>query len=62
MQFIRIPYLEDNISDRQLVARALKADGLQCELNCVKARQEFDKALEAGGFDLISDRRYLQST
>src|SRR5579859_1546850 len=50
---LKILYVEDNLGDRSLVARALKADGLKCELNCVKTRREFDAALETAVFDLI---------
>ena len=50
---LKILYVEDNLGDRTLVARALKADGLQCELNCVKTRREFDTALQSGAFDVI---------
>src|SRR5690348_8991680 len=50
---LKVLYIEDNLGDRTLVARALKADGLKCELNCVKTRQEFDTALESVAFDVI---------
>ena len=52
-RLLRILYVEDSLNDRELVARALKSDGLACEIHCVQARREFEAALAAGGFDLI---------
>src|SRR5690242_10892606 len=50
---LRILYVEDSLKDRELVARALRADGLKCELDYVTAQDELDAALAGGKFDLI---------
>ncbi len=52
-QPLRILHLEDDPMDAELVLMALSAEGLDCEVQVVSRRDEFDKALERGGMDLI---------
>jgi PAS domain S-box-containing protein len=50
---LRILLLEDDARDRELVMERLKNDGLKCEFVNANSRQEFEQALNEGGFDLI---------
>jgi PAS domain S-box-containing protein len=50
---LRILHVEDDVHDRELVAAALRADGLQCEIAAVETRDSFESALAKGDFDLI---------
>ena len=50
---LHVLYLEDNPNDCELVAHALKADGLNCEFTLVVTGADFKSALEARAFDLI---------
>ena len=50
---MRILHLEDDPDDRLLVKKTLAADGLDCQLQCVLDRTEFESALTARTFDLI---------
>lgn len=50
---LRILHLEDDPMDAQLVLRALTSEGLDCEVQVVSRREEFDLALARGGMDLI---------
>lgn len=52
-QRLRILHLEDDPMDAELVLMALSAEGLDCEVQVVSRRDEFDKALQRGGMDLI---------
>ena len=52
-QRLRILHLEDDPMDAELVLMALSAEGLDCEVQVVSRREEFDFALERGGMDLI---------
>lgn len=52
-QRLRILHLEDDPMDAELVLMTLKADGLQCEVEVVSRRDEFEAALQRGGMDLI---------
>src|SRR5258706_1710790 len=48
-----VVYLEDDLNDRELIARALTADGLQCEFVFARTPAEFEAALARSNFDLI---------
>lgn len=52
-RILRILYLEDCLSDRQFVARALAKDGLRCEFTFADSLENFKAALEQSEFDLI---------
>jgi PAS domain S-box-containing protein/putative nucleotidyltransferase with HDIG domain len=50
---LRILHLEDNPADAELVQRTLTAAGLACDMLRVETREQFEAALNQGGFDLI---------
>lgn len=50
---MRILHVEDDPLDRELVAEALRAGGLVCEIVAVDSRTAFQTALAQGGFDVI---------
>ena len=50
---LRVLHLEDDAVDAALVEATLQADGLFPQIVRVETRQDFDAALQAGGFDLI---------
>jgi phosphoserine phosphatase RsbU/P len=50
---LRILHLEDDPMDAELVQMTLSADGVECEVQVVSRREEFDVALDRGGIDLI---------
>src|SRR5919198_2362966 len=50
---MRILHLEDNMKDAELVRAMLADDGIACEIVRVETCQEFESALNRGGFDLI---------
>src|SRR5688572_25214176 len=50
---IRILHLEDSRVDAELVRSILAADGLECEIQLAKNRDEFERALTRSNFDLI---------
>jgi phosphoserine phosphatase RsbU/P len=52
-QRLRILHLEDDPMDAELVLMALSAEGLDCEVQVVSRREEFDAALQRDGIDLI---------
>lgn len=52
-QRLRILHLEDDPMDAELVLMALSAEGLDCEVQVVSRRDEFNNAIERGGMDLI---------
>jgi PAS domain S-box-containing protein len=52
-ELIRILHVEDNSNDRELVAEALRAAGLKCDILYVTTGTELREALEQAGFDLI---------
>lgn len=52
-QALRILHLEDDPMDAELVLMSLSAEGINCEVQVVSRREEFDSALNRGGIDLI---------
>ena len=52
-QLTRVLHLEDNLHDRELVAHALAAEGLTCEILHATTGQGFQDALNQQPFDLI---------
>jgi PAS domain S-box-containing protein len=50
---LRILHVEDDPLDRDLVAETLRQQGLTCEITAVDTRDDFARALESGGFDII---------
>jgi PAS domain S-box-containing protein len=50
---LSILLLEDSIQDAELIQETLEADHFVCEVARVQTRDEFLRALEVGGFDLI---------
>ncbi len=49
----RILCLEDNLHDRAVLEMTLTTAGLDCEFSHSKTREDFESAIEKGGFDLI---------
>jgi signal transduction histidine kinase len=43
---LRLIHLEDDLNDRELVAGALRADGILCSLTSVEGKEAFEAALE----------------
>lgn len=52
-QKLRILHLEDDALDAELIAAALRTDGIGCEIHRVASRPEFEKALADADYDLI---------
>lgn len=52
-QPLRVLHLEDNRNYSALVQSKLAADGFAPEIVCVETREDFQTALEQGGYDLI---------
>jgi two-component system cell cycle sensor histidine kinase/response regulator CckA len=50
---IRVLHLEDVLVDSELVAEAMAADGIVCEIHRVATRKDFLAALAAPAFDII---------
>jgi DNA-binding response OmpR family regulator len=50
---LKILHLEDNPADAELIDSWLHADNIDCEVQRVATQQEYESALESGGFDLI---------
>jgi signal transduction histidine kinase len=50
---LRILHLEDNQADAELVRELLVAEGISCDVTCVKTREDYTRELESGDFDLI---------
>lgn len=50
---IAVLHLEDNSTDAELIGKILRKDFPACTILVARARGEFEKALEAGPFDLI---------
>jgi len=50
---LRILHLEDDPMDAELVLMTLTGEGVDCEVQLVSRREEFDAALESGAIDLI---------
>ena len=48
-----ILHLEDCELDQELVRRLLEQAGLDCAITTVETRQNFERALESGSWDLI---------
>jgi len=46
-------HLEDDPNDLELVRATLESEGLMCDVEAASSREEFNAALERGGFDLI---------
>ncbi len=52
-QPLRVLHLEDNHDYSALVSSKLAAEGLAAEVKCVDTREDFQAALDKGGYDLI---------
>src|ERR1700710_2075731 len=52
-QPLRVLHLEDNRNYSSLVQSKLAAEGFAPEIVCVETREDFQAALEQGGYDLI---------
>src|SRR6266581_1493441 len=50
---LRILELEDEPSDAEFIKHELEAEGFSCEISRVLTEEDFARALEKGGFDLI---------
>src|ERR1700744_6379413 len=50
---LRVLHVEDSSQDQELVAEALRSEGLKCEIICVSTEREFQNALDGSAFDLI---------
>ncbi|GFO70760.1 hypothetical protein GMLC_43390 [Geomonas limicola] len=50
---LRILHLEDDPMDAELVQMTLVSEGVECEVQVVSRREEFQVAIERGGIDLI---------
>ena len=50
---LNILYVEDSADDLALTRRTLKSEGIACTIRQVDNRDDFIKAIEDGGFDLI---------
>ncbi|HEX3799513.1 MAG TPA: response regulator [Verrucomicrobiae bacterium] len=50
---LRVLHLEDNPNYSALVQSKLEAEGFEPDMVCVETREDFQAALEKGGFDLI---------
>jgi two-component system cell cycle sensor histidine kinase/response regulator CckA len=50
---IRILHLEDDDLDAELIRDSLRSAGLECDVQCVGGRDDFERALERGDYDLI---------
>ncbi len=50
---LHILHLEDNPNDAVLIQSTLESENLACTINRVQTRDDFLRALEAGGIDLI---------
>jgi signal transduction histidine kinase len=50
---IRILHLEDDPADAELVARALRAEHLDCDITLVSDRAAFEKALRTPVYDIV---------
>lgn len=56
---LRILYLEDNPLDAELVQEMLASEGLASDIVRVETRDDFELALDQGGFDLILSDKSL---
>ncbi len=52
-QPLHILHLEDNPTDAELVRALLEAEGIDCEVTCVRTREDYEVELERGAFDLL---------
>lgn len=50
---LRILHLEDSPSDATLIREAIRRDGLSCEHTLARDRNEYEKALNKGHYDII---------
>src|SRR5271157_3798359 len=50
---VRILHLEDDPADAELVQRTLESAAMDCRITRAQTRDEFDKALYGGRFDVI---------
>jgi len=50
---LRILYLEDDVTDAELVQERLNSDGIVCQITRVETRAAFAASLREGGIDLI---------
>jgi signal transduction histidine kinase len=52
---VRLVHLEDDATDRELVARMLRAEGLDCEVVKAECREDFERALDQPPDLILSD-------
>src|SRR5918994_2370975 len=52
---VRLLHLEDHESDRELVARTLRAEGIDCDVTEAECREEFERALKDPPDLILSD-------
>jgi len=50
---LKVLHLEDNAIDAELFRMVLKGERIDCIVTCVRARRDFQAALEREQFDLI---------
>ena len=50
---MKILHLEDNASDSILIERTLQRNGIEADVLCARSGDEFRKALDGGGFDVV---------
>jgi two-component system cell cycle sensor histidine kinase/response regulator CckA len=50
---LHILHLEDDVNDSSLILSTLTEGGIACEMTRVQTQEDFEAALEVGGFDLI---------
>ncbi len=48
-----ILHLEDNPMDREMVQKKLESEGLKCRILTCETKEQFENALQRGGFDLM---------
>src|SRR6266478_5326323 len=53
MTSLKILHLEDNAADAEIVWRALRKNGIECDVVLADAETEYLNALERGSFDVI---------
>lgn len=53
MPSVRILHLEDDSIDHELIASAMRMEGLDCEVSWVSTRRAFEEALDRGSIDVI---------
>jgi hypothetical protein len=48
---LHILHLEDDVNDSSLILSTLTEGGIACEMTRVQTQEDFEAALEVGGFD-----------